>query len=568
MRENKKEDLHKADKRLHNVFFNTHTVSGIVISVALYVIFLAGAFALFQNNINNWEINEAEKKVSAGLDYDRILDELTQKGYQMYGRDITINLGENNGKYVSAFSNPPANKISSDSLKRLNAVDSIRYVKSTARFNYIVDPATYELSKPSDFNGPQQRIGRLLTRLHYFQQIPVIGLWLSGFVSIFFLFALVTGVIVHWRKIVSNFFTFRLKSSVKNLWTDAHTALGILGIPFQFMYAVTGTFFGLGIVVFPVAMVVFGDVNKTTEIFLPERKTYELLGENEQQVCIAPLVEETVKDISADEMKRFRVMIKSYGDENAHLTTVVHTNTKEDFSGKATATYKLTDGSLVSRESHKDSSFRTASTEYFLQLHFGSFGGYFIKAIYFMLAILTCFVIVTGVMVWLTARDKKMYAHKAKFNRNVGSVYLGSCLGLYPAIAILFIVAKVLPLEMESRFDLINYVFFGFWLLYTLYALAIKNYFKINKHALVLAGALGFLIPLINGFYSGLWFWQSLSRGYIDSFFIDVSWMCLAIITLTVALKARPVDKKKIQAHNSLSQEDIAWPEEKITSKI
>ena len=41
-------------RRLHNVFFNTHTISGIVISVALYVIFLAGAFALFQNNINNW----------------------------------------------------------------------------------------------------------------------------------------------------------------------------------------------------------------------------------------------------------------------------------------------------------------------------------------------------------------------------------------------------------------------------------------------------------------------------------------------------------------------------------
>ena len=41
--------------RNYNVFFNTHTVSGIVISIALYVIFFAGAFALFKGEIQIWE---------------------------------------------------------------------------------------------------------------------------------------------------------------------------------------------------------------------------------------------------------------------------------------------------------------------------------------------------------------------------------------------------------------------------------------------------------------------------------------------------------------------------------
>ncbi|WCC44944.1 hypothetical protein PJW08_01285 [Tenacibaculum finnmarkense] len=40
-------------KRNYNVFFNTHTVSGIVISVALYVIFFAGAFSFFKEEIIN-----------------------------------------------------------------------------------------------------------------------------------------------------------------------------------------------------------------------------------------------------------------------------------------------------------------------------------------------------------------------------------------------------------------------------------------------------------------------------------------------------------------------------------
>ena len=530
----------EVDRRLHNVFFNVHTVSGIVISVALYVIFLAGAFALFQNNINNWEINERKQKISAALDYDRILYETAKKGHQMYGRDLSISLRENDGEYIGLFSRPPANKIPGDSLKQLSKEDSANYVTSTAPINYIINTKTYELIKPDPDNGPQQRIGRLLTRLHYFQQIPTVGLYLSGLVSLFFLFAIVTGVIVHWRKIISNFFTFRLRSSVKNLWTDAHTALGVLGLPFQFMYAVTGAFFGLGIVVLPFAMLVFGDVNKATEVLLPARKTYELSGESDQHVSINPLMAKILADIPAEDIETFQVNVKSYGDQNAHLDVLIGIKTKQDFSGQDFTSYRLTDGELAEKETYRESSFKTASINYFIKLHFGSFGGYFVKGVYFLLAILTCFVIISGVMVWLVAREKKAYAHKAKFNRNVGALYLGACLGLYPSIALLFIVAKVLPMEMSGRFDLVNYVFFGFWLAYTLYAVIIKNYFKINKHALLLSAIMGLAIPIVNGLVTGLWFWKSLGLGYVDSFFIDIAWLMLGAATLMAALIARP----------------------------
>src|SRR5690606_3188388 len=62
-------------------------------------------------------------------------------------------------------------------------------------------------------------------------------------IAFFFLFAIITGVIVHWKKIASNFYVFRPMTKLKTIWTDAHTALGILGLPFQFVYAVTGAFF-------------------------------------------------------------------------------------------------------------------------------------------------------------------------------------------------------------------------------------------------------------------------------------------------------------------------------------
>jgi uncharacterized iron-regulated membrane protein len=69
-----------------------------------------------------------------------------------------------------------------------------------------------------------------------------IDYYLSGFVALFFLFAIATGVLLHWQKIVSNFYLFRPREKLKTMWTDAHTSLGILGLPFQFVYAVTGAF--------------------------------------------------------------------------------------------------------------------------------------------------------------------------------------------------------------------------------------------------------------------------------------------------------------------------------------
>src|SRR5690606_40947366 len=65
---------------------------------------------------------------------------------------------------------------------------------------------------------------------------------LAGLTAFIFLFALITGLLLHWDKLVSNFFVFRPFNKWKTVWTDMHTALGVIGFPFQFIFAVTGTF--------------------------------------------------------------------------------------------------------------------------------------------------------------------------------------------------------------------------------------------------------------------------------------------------------------------------------------
>src|SRR5690606_5965394 len=91
-------------------------------------------------------------------------------------------------------------------------------------------------------------LGEFLYRLHFLaqlNQVPIrlgvpFGYMIAGLVSFLFLFALITGLMLHWDKIVSNFFIFRPFSKWKTIWTDAHTALGVIGFPYQFIFAVTG----------------------------------------------------------------------------------------------------------------------------------------------------------------------------------------------------------------------------------------------------------------------------------------------------------------------------------------
>ena len=77
-------------KRVYNILFNLHTVSGIVISVALYVIFFAGSFSFFRDEIVAWERNEqAQNADNLPNEIDRILKHLDST-YILDGRDINL----------------------------------------------------------------------------------------------------------------------------------------------------------------------------------------------------------------------------------------------------------------------------------------------------------------------------------------------------------------------------------------------------------------------------------------------------------------------------------------------
>lgn len=178
------------------------------------------------------------------------------------------------------------------------------------------------------------------------------------------------------------------------------------------------------------------------------------------------------------------------------------------------------------------------------KLHFaefsglGTFGHYVLKTTYFIMALLTCFVIITGVLIWLEARKKNnIPERKRKFNKAVGNIYLAICLSMFPVTAGSFIVSKLLPANAEREL-ILNTAYFGSWLLLSIFFAIKGNNSFTNKCTLLSTGIIGCFVPVINGLVSGKWIWRSIHNDSY-SFTVDLVWILISATAFFVTIKLR-----------------------------
>jgi len=533
------------NNRNYNVFFHLHTVSGICISVLLYIIFFAGAFTLFEHSIHHWEeqaheISSHQKSEIKQIDFDKLISTLKLEGYNLYGRGIYLTLEgeENQSVFISGSSEKEASEEAKKSI-RLN-----------------VNTDTYKITKQSDHFS----LGSLLYDLHFFYQLGRPGYYLSGLVAFFFLFAIVTGILIHWKKIISNLFIFRPWEKLKTVWTDAHTALGTVAIPFQFMYALTGAMFGLGILVALSGSVLYnGSQDKFYDAVYGEHK--DSLGVRTQAVFAL----NKFQDSAITRWQGFAP--KHIGILNNESTTMQfriygYVSSKAKFHNGGEIVYDVYTGKVDHEHSPYDVSYNDGLWSTVYRLHFadygdlGALGNYLFKLAYFLLAISTCFVIISGVLIWLSARNKKSVPENEKrYNEKVGYIYLAICLSMFPVTAFSFIVSKLLPESVsEIREIILNSAFFGGWLILSVFFFFKKSNYFINKYTLLSGGLLGLCIPFISGFHSGNWVWNTFRHKQYDIFIIDMLWVVLSLLALYAVYRLKISAKnKKENAKNKTS---------------
>ncbi|MDT0646294.1 PepSY-associated TM helix domain-containing protein [Zunongwangia sp. F260] len=517
--------------RTYNILFHTHTVSGIIISVGLYIIFFAGSFSFFRDEIISWERNEPViEKGFGNANFNTMMDSLDQT-HSTYGRDISFT------KYFEERRLSVNLTPSKDTTVQQDA--------SGREFFYmdINSQNTYDYA--SNYS-----IGEFLYRLHFLAQLNLYGssgYLLAGSIAFFFLFAIITGILVHWKKIVSNFFIFRPKARLKNIWTEAHTALGVIGLPFQFIYAVTGIFFiiATAIVAPPVISIVYeGD----------SEKMFEDLGVGTKDFPLAMKKSEATPDLNSFVKKTEsywpdfnieKVTFYNFGDENMHVGVEGFPQYGKQFIGRGELVFNAGTGKIVSEKNpFENTSYVDGATGIMERLHFGDYGGLGLKIIYFILGIISCFVIISGILIWLVARDKKHITEKKrKFNAWLGWSFIAICLTMYPATAFTFVAVKLFIYDFDpERMTSIYQIFFYAWLVLILLFTLKKDNFFTNKYTLILGAILGLMIPVANGVISGNWFWKSFAKAHHDILFIDVFWIILALITFMVGIRLKRIN--------------------------
>lgn len=508
--------------RNYNVFFHTHTISGIIITVLLYVIFFAGSFSFFKNEIDNWQKNTpVDRSLQEHADYKALTDTLDAR-YGLYGRDVTFYFQQD--KRSIYFSLSP----SKDTLNP----------KAAERPYASIDLKTKDIRNYKE----SYSLGEFLYRLHFLAPVNSLGkfgfplgYYIAGSVAFLFLFALITGVLVHWQKMVSNFYLFRPWEKLKTVWTDLHTALGVISFPYLFVFAVTGAYFLISYPLFtqPTVKYQFGEKTEIVDSIMG----YKV---NEYPFGGVPLPKEKT-DLGyyvADALQKWgaattisSVRLLDYGDRNMHVVIEGQAPKTSSFNGKAKIVYQAADGQVTERRDPTvRSSYRDVVNNLMYILHFGKFGGYGTKILYFLLGISGCVVIISGVMIWLVGRDKKHIPEKKrKFNTWLVHIYLAICLSMYPVTAASFIAVKLYP---DGGQNYIYRFYFWTWLaVATLLLLFRRNHDKMNRDCLLAGSIIGICIPIVNGLVSGNWIWVSYRNGFHDILLIDIFWLFTAIST-------------------------------------
>ncbi|WP_437920070.1 PepSY-associated TM helix domain-containing protein [Sphingobacterium sp. LRF_L2] len=533
------------DPRKYNIYFHTHTISGIIIAALLYVIFFAGSFSFFKESITAWQKGRVTGSEQVTADYNHLMDSLSTK-YNLVGRNFDFYLlKQGQGTYVNmsesqdtTISKPkPAGEKKGRGRGRRRGGD-----EDSAYFLY-----SFAEKAPSSYADGYD-MGEFLYRLHFLaplNQIPInigtpFGYLLAGIVSFLFLFALITGLFLHWDKIKTNFFLFRPLSKWKTVWTDMHTALGVIGFPFQFVFAVTGVILIVNFVlVTPFSKLLYdGNSEKIYEELQYSKNikvdyTYSALqGEFDMNAFVAKWEQKWKGS------KISRIYIRNYKDASMHVGIEAKPDSKVAFAGSGYALEEIASGKVLAEKSPiEDGNYIDGVKSLIYHLHFGDFGGRPLQIVFFTLGLMGCLVIISGIMIWLVARDKNnVPAYKRKFNFWASNFFLAGCLSMLPVTAFTFIALKFVPVINQS---VVYQLYFYSWLVLGVYLMVLRNLALMNKHVLILSILLCLGVPIANGIGTGMWMWSSLSRGAHDIFFIDALFLVLSLGCLFAYLKVR-----------------------------
>jgi uncharacterized iron-regulated membrane protein len=439
-------------------FWDLHAWAGVVTGLVLYVMFLAGGFTLFHEQLEQWEEPLAQRARPATRTLD---DDVAQ---------ITTALGT----LPDALWLSPAEEHGEAGLFWLAGTEW-----KSARLD----------SRTGTLVEQRERLAHFTYGLHYlWHDVTGRALYLlAGFLSLVWLLVLVTGLLIHLKDVVRQFHQFRPEKRGRLFFADLHKVLGTMGLPFQLMYALTGAFFVLAPLVNQAFTgPVFNGDEAKAERMLEGRPGFEV-SEPGAAATVLPL-----QDLAARVAKELphvnAYRLVHHGRDNGRFEAWGRGGGVP--RGEVMLQLSEVTGEVLSR-----SDVGTTSTvrRWITGLHFGTFGGPAVRGLFLALTLAACFTILTGNWIWVARRRQ---------SRVLARLTVGVGAGAWVAFGALLFASRALPFSLPSRGHVEDALFFVTLAACMTWAAVAKDVAALWWKQLALAAALWGLVPLLASMHS------------------------------------------------------------------
>lgn len=257
----------------------------------------------------------------------------------------------------------------------------------------------------------ESRLGYLADELHRRVGLPLpnsVALPLTGIVSMLYLVAIVSGLIILLPSLVKDLFALRVGQNLKRMWLDVHNVLGLFSLPFHVMIALTAIVFAVHDQIYDAQdKLIYEDKieerwedhehppgpDKTTPL-LPVTQLLEKL--KQQAPGFTPV---TLAYSREEEDHGGHMGLRVAGFDNRYG----HRSAEVGYAGVDSTTGEINDTEIMPGFQQPDE----ATISSFFTLHFGSFGGTPVRWGYFIMGIAGTFLFYTGNLLWIESRRKR-----------------------------------------------------------------------------------------------------------------------------------------------------------------
>lgn len=506
-----------------------HTWAGVLFSVLLFLVFFMGTLSVFDREADRWMMPDTRVAPAATMSFDRMalphLGKLAPHSTQwgaLYPseREPTLRISWREGKELKT-----------------------RHV----------DANTGHLLPEVGTKGGTG----FFFPFHYSFHLKWmdIGYWLLAIVSIGMLVLLVSGVIVH-KKIFADFFTFRPGKSAHRATLDLHNASAVLLLPFHFVMTLSGLIIFVFIYMKPGIAVIYGnDAPKVTQ----EAYGQAPRAPAKQPGTLAPLDAMAVHAQQLWGSGQVRnITIRNPHDKNAVVEVLRRPDDRISYS-TAAVSFDGATGAVLTQQNLSP----TMNTQrFFAGLHMIPFEHWGLRWLYFIMGLVSCVMIGTGLLLWVEKRRIKQEKEGRSSYRIVNAVAVGGTVGVLVATLAMLIANKLLPAGLPNRAVVEQWVFFAAWAATLVHPLAraVQPRYRTDtrigwREQAWASAALALIAVMLNALMTGDHLLRTLGRGQLAVAGVDLVLLATAALAL---LAARRLAAAAAAARNAGSMQSAA----------